>query len=160
MLVKIKTRLEKDGPWTSIDGWSFAELEALPRIGELVSLSMADHTEWLRVEQVVHTPKNLRPTSGSDERPFQAILFATWLGHDVDVALPERPRVLHWDGRTIPEALRELPPGTYAISHRDAIEADHPHRIRSALRDKSGTFTLTPDERQRRKGTPRRRWRT
>jgi hypothetical protein len=87
VLVRIQSRLESDGPWSAIDGWSSAELEVLPRVGEFISLQhIARHGVWLRVEHIVHTPNNVRPISESDERPYKAILFVTWMAEDAVIA--------------------------------------------------------------------------
>ena len=32
-----------------------------------------------------------------------------------------KPRVIHWDGRRIPQELRDLPPGSYAVQPVDEL---------------------------------------
>src|SRR5437763_10416999 len=87
VLVRIQSKVETDGPWCLVDGWSFAEFEILPRVGELISLQhIANQGVWLRVDHIVHTPNNVRPTSAHDTRPYQAILFVQWLSRDAVLA--------------------------------------------------------------------------
>ena len=134
MLVRIQSKLETGGPWRSVDGWSFAELEILPRVGELVSLQhIAKQGVLLRVDHVVHTPNNVRPTSTTDERPYQAVLFVTWLSEDAIIA-PNAP--------------------TPSPDTSDAFEIEEDGAcIRAALKDISGKHTL------RAFAKPIRRWR-
>jgi hypothetical protein len=144
-----------NGPWSSVDGWSFAEFEVLPRVGEFVSLQhIAKQGVWLRVDHIVHTPNNVRPTSVSDERPYQAILFVTWLSEDAVIAPHAPSTILHWNGEDLPDQLRALPPGFYAVSRQttDAIEIEESSGcIRGALKDVSGTQTLPAFGRTRRR---------
>jgi hypothetical protein len=114
VLVRIQSKLEADGPWCLVDGWSFAELETLPRVGELISLQhIPNQGVWLRVEHIVHTPNNVRPTSINDTRPYQAILFVTWMSHDAVIG-PSAP------DQDVPDELRTLPPGPFAMSREAA----------------------------------------
>jgi hypothetical protein len=111
VLVRIQSKLEAGGSWRSVDGWSFAEFEVLPRVGELVSLQhIAKQGVLLRVDHIVHTPNNVRPTSTTDERPYQAILFVTWLDEDA-VIMPSASSdtvVIEEDGACVRAALKDL----------------------------------------------------
>jgi hypothetical protein len=87
VLVRIQSKLESDGPWSAVDGWSSAEFDILPRVGEFISLQhIAKHGVWLRVDHIVHTPNNVRPISENDARPYKAILYVTWLSQDAIIA--------------------------------------------------------------------------
>jgi hypothetical protein len=156
VLVRIQSKLESDGPWSQVDGWSSAELEVLPRVGEFISLQhIAKHGAWLRVDHIVHTPNNVRPISASDERPYQAILFVTWLSQDAVIAPSAPSALIYWNGEDVPEQLRALPPGSYSVSRltSDAMTVESSGCIRSAIKDRSGKHAL-PDF-----GRARRRWR-
>src|SRR5262249_30024850 len=96
----------------SIDGWSYAEFEVLPRVGELVSLQhIAKQGVLLRVDHIVHTPNNVRPTSTTDERPYQAILFVTWLDEDaviVPSVASSAAVEIEEDGACVRAALKDI----------------------------------------------------
>jgi hypothetical protein len=157
VLVRIQSKLEAGDTWRAVDGWSFAEFEVLPRVGEFVSLQhIAKQGVWLRVDHIVHTPNNVRPTSTADERPYQAILYVTWLSQDAVIAPGAPSAIIHWDGEELPVQLRDLPPGSYALSRHtsDAFEAEEDGTcIRAALKDTSGKHTLPAFTK------PPRRWR-
>jgi hypothetical protein len=111
VLVRIQSKLEAGGTWRSVDGWSYAEFEVLPRVGELVSLQhIAKQGVLLRVDHIVHTPNNVRPTSTTDERPYQAILFVTWLDeHAVIMPSASSDTVeIEEDGVCVRAALKDL----------------------------------------------------
>jgi hypothetical protein len=156
VLVRIQSKLESDGPWNAVDGWSSAEFEVLPRVGEFVSLQhIAKQGVWLRVDHIVHTPNNVRPVSANDERPYQAILFVTWLSQDAVIAPSTPSAIIQWNGEDLPDQLRALPPGSYSVSRHvsDRLEIESSSCIRSALKDISGRHTLPAF------GRTRRRWR-
>ena len=149
MLVRSQSKVETDGPWCLVDGWSFAEFEILPRVGELISLQhIANQGVWLRVDHIVHTPNNVRPTSAHDTRPYQAILFVQWLSRDAVLA----PGAAVDD--LLAEDLSALPPGPYAMS-RDAVDLldskPASGRVRSDLEDVTGRHTLPAFARQPRR---------
>jgi hypothetical protein len=154
VLVKIQSRVEAEGPWDAIDGWSSAELDVLPRVDEFVSLQhIAKQGVWLRVDHIVHTPNNVRPISATDERPYQAILFVTWISQDAVIAPREPSAIIHWNGEDLPPQLRELPPGTYSVKQHssDELQIESERCIRRAIRDRSGTYSLPVLSRARRR---------
>jgi hypothetical protein len=148
VLVRIQSKIETDGPWCLVDGWSFAEFEILPRVGELISLQhIPNQGVWLRVDHIVHTPNNVRPTSVNDERPYQAILFVTWLSQDAVIAPGAADDVPA-------EHLRAVPPGPYAMSRDAADTLDSKPgsaRVRSELKDITGRHALPAFGRQPRR---------
>jgi hypothetical protein len=58
-------------------------------------------------------------------------------------------RVLHWNGKDVPEELRELPPGDYVLEPLDAVPppltADEEEGIRRALASRDAGRVVTHD---------------